>query len=205
MLPSKTLFMAALVLAASAFASADTLQIGSFATSSAAIAGVSNTATTYGMTASTYKLANDHMWAAPLLHSSWISFDPNANTGGAYVAASGSYRYETTFTLAGNEERSGFVSVMADDVAGVTLNGHLLNASGGTKPGLSAVGTFLLPTEYLEAGANLLSFDVQQIHGGGTGLDFSGEVSVTPEPSSAVLLGTGLLSAAGVLLRRRVV
>ena len=50
---------------------------------------------------------------------------------------------------------------------------------------------------------NTLTFVVEQTGYADFGLDFTGSVGPAPEPSSLMLLGTGLMSAGGLLFRRR--
>ena len=62
---------------------------------------------------------------------------------------------------------------------------------------IPAIGTFILTSSSTSctSGANCTASDV--------GFTFTPSGSVTPEPSSLMLLGTGLVSGAGMLMRRR--
>ena len=199
----------ALVMTAS-FASADTIQLGSYGTNAPNL-GNQNSALVYqgGKSSTTYDIGTGGVWAAPAANSSWVSQNPNSSVGGSYVAPNGTYTFTTTFTLA-SDLYSGSISVMADDTTDVWLNGNLVQnfASGPNstcqtaQPNCRVALLVNLPSSDFVAGVNTLTFNVHQTNGSAEGLNFGGSISSVPEPSSLILLSTGLFGAAGEVFRR---
>jgi hypothetical protein len=170
----------------------------------------------------TFNLAATSPWAGPLANSSWVGVAANANPGGVNPPY-GYYEFTSTFTGAAGSYLLN-LSALADDTVAIFIDGVAVvkfpNTDGGdttcsdnptgclasTQTNITNFAITLAPT----AGVNTIELVVQQAgtEAPGTdpsGVDFDGTLNavVTPEPDSLVLLGTGLLSAAGVLVRKR--
>ena len=220
-----SLFVSALFAASASVAMADTLTLASYGTTASKPTGVANTSTKftgastftspYTIGGPTYNLGTGGVWAAPTGNSSWVGINAADGPSGTHVEPNGIYGYTSTFLITGSANNAtGSLTVMADDTTDVYLNGvEILDAATFLVP--AAHCTFYTPnctmpvtvslTGFLQSGTNTLKFDVDQDYGSATGLDFSGTVStVTPEPNSLLLLGTGLSMLAGLAYSRRV-
>ena len=214
-------FVLSALVASAGVASASTLTLDSYGSASAVSTGASNTATVFtgGLVdfilpiggGASYSIGTGGVWAAATGNSSWVSNNAGNYPGGSNVEPTGSYNYSTTFVDTTPGTSSGTVTVLADDTASVYLNGNLIAAAASpatagtcdsSTPNCTVDATYDL-TGFID-GTNVLSFVVLQEHGSAEGLDFSGTVStsVTPEPSSLLLMGTGLLGFAGMVRRR---
>jgi len=219
--------------AATTFASADSLFIGSFGqdagdggnnNSGLAVIAPPSYAYNNGMPDYTapvesigtqyLPITNNSVWSQPIGDSSWVSYAQTSPESDPFVSTpNGNYFFITTFDIGAGDPSlySGSLSVLADDTAIVFLNGQILNAPTGTSyphcsdgtPTCTGDGTLIsLPSSDFVDGVNTLTFQVVQAGGSDFGVDFYGSVSPVPEPSSLLLLGTGLMGCAGTLMRK---
>ena len=229
---SKVSALGAVLIVGTAFASADQILLGSWGSTNSN-PGVANTAMQFtGAPApvtlgggATSNLNPGGVWGnadqtyAP---SSWVSFNACSQPGSSCLgvngitgvfAPNGNYTYTTTFNDIAGETYFVKFGAMADDTLDVFLNGAVtpvLTDSVGSPNDAhceSNPPSCLVPdfgtTSFVGTGHETLTFVVEQVGSQSTGFDFDATLTGVPEPSTLMMLGTGLVGAAGTLFRRR--
>ena len=163
-------------------------------------------------------------WSTAITGTSWVSNTSSAGTTCTSCDANDFYYYQTTFTAVGGPKSYyGSISIMADDTAEVILDagtadelilvpfaivggdGHCAsgNANGtDAVPSCGAVDTVSFAYVPLLTGTNTLTVIDAQTDLNGAGVDFTANFTAAPEPSSLILLGTGLIGFALVVFLR---
>jgi len=181
---------------------------------------------TLSATSTTYATNPNGIWANAITGTSWVTNTSVAgpNCSGSQCDPNDFYYFQTKFTAVGGfEPYNGSISVMADDTLEVVLNagtadelvlvnfaisgadGHCATGTttgANATPSCGGVDTISLSGIPLLAGTNTLTIIEAQTGLSGAGVDLSADLTQAPEPSSLLLLGTGLLGLAFVLFRK---
>ncbi|WP_125487409.1 hypothetical protein [Edaphobacter aggregans] len=125
----KTSTFGAVLALVTAFASADSIQLGSYQTGGSNL-GNGNTAVAFvGGSTTTFALNPDGVWASAGANSFWVSNNAGSGPEGSVVEPNAVYSYTTTFTILFSNY-TGSISILADDTTDVIFNGHMLDPEG---------------------------------------------------------------------------
>ena len=194
------------VLVLTVFASADTLQTGSYATTGPTfgnantpmrfVPGLSTPIPGFTPTSATADVSPGDVWHSDLTSSSWVSYGqtgpttPGEDQPGGHFAPNGHYVFATDFTLSGNATSYSF-SILADDTTEVYLDGNPGDLLVGFTPGLNGIcqidqpncrdALTIISTPFglslLTAGTHELDFLVLQLASVDMGIDFTGTIN----------------------------
>ncbi len=218
MRPHTQLSILGAVLVLTVFASADTLQIGSYATTGPTfgndntpmrfVPGLSTPIPGFTPTSATEDISPGNVWHSDLTSSSWVSYGqtgpttPAIDQPGGHFAPNGHYLFATDFTLDA-QATSYSLSILADDTTEVYLDGNPAKLLIGFTPGLNGICQIDQPNcrdvltvistpqalALLTPGPHELDFLVLQLASVDMGVDFVSTINTgTATPEPSTLL-----------------
>jgi len=218
----KFLVASAIVFVAVSAAYADSVTVGSYGTGQSSN-GVANTSLAYlgyssttPITAglgngTTYDLSNVSPWSNAVPGSSWVSNNPKSTVAGGYVEPNGYYTYTSTFTATAGYY-TGTFATYADDTLELFIDGVQIVSFADNNPngpcaqgggGPTCTGSPFMSSFAGNLGTiNTITVVDWQSNGSAAGVDFHGTLAATPEPSSLLLIGSGLAGALGLMRRK---